>query len=107
MHHKDVLCNILTPPSISLSPIFHPSFVLLHRRLESDSFLCDCQLQWLPAWLVARGLQAGVSATCAHPEILKGSTIFEAPVDSFVCGQYHSKLSQLHCSQTELEGLTH
>ncbi|KAK7916746.1 hypothetical protein WMY93_012507 [Mugilogobius chulae] len=50
-----------------------------------DSFLCDCQLHWLPTWLVSRNLQAGVNATCAHPENLKGASIFRAPADSFVC----------------------
>uniref|UniRef100_H3D0N2 Leucine rich repeats and immunoglobulin like domains 1 n=1 Tax=Tetraodon nigroviridis TaxID=99883 RepID=H3D0N2_TETNG len=53
--------------------------------IQSDSFLCDCQLQWLPGWLASRLLQAGVSATCAHPESLKGTSIFQAPTSSFVC----------------------
>uniref|UniRef100_A0A8D3EA34 Leucine rich repeats and immunoglobulin like domains 1 n=1 Tax=Scophthalmus maximus TaxID=52904 RepID=A0A8D3EA34_SCOMX len=53
--------------------------------IQSESFLCDCQLQWLPDWLVTRGLQAGVNATCAHPESLKGTSIFQAPASSFVC----------------------
>ncbi|XP_047438665.1 leucine-rich repeats and immunoglobulin-like domains protein 1 [Mugil cephalus] len=53
--------------------------------IQSNSFLCDCQLHWLPEWLVTRGLQAGVNATCAHPESLKGTSIFEAPSSSFVC----------------------
>ncbi|KAK2862453.1 hypothetical protein Q5P01_001986 [Channa striata] len=53
--------------------------------IQSDSFLCDCQLHWLPEWLVTRGLQAGVNATCAHPESLKGTSIFQAPSSSFVC----------------------
>ncbi|XP_029005946.1 leucine-rich repeats and immunoglobulin-like domains protein 1 [Betta splendens] len=53
--------------------------------IQSDSFLCDCQLHWLPDWLVTRGLQAGVNATCAHPESLKGTSLFQAPSSSFVC----------------------
>ncbi|KAM9361257.1 leucine-rich repeats and immunoglobulin-like domains protein 1 [Symphorus nematophorus] len=53
--------------------------------IQSDSFLCDCQLHWLPDWLVTRALQAGVNATCAHPESLKGTSIFQAPSSSFVC----------------------
>lgn len=58
------------------------------RLIQSDSFLCDCQLQWLPEWLLTRGLQAGVNATCAHPESLKGTGIFQAPSRSFVCGEF-------------------
>uniref|UniRef100_A0A8C4I0R4 Leucine-rich repeats and immunoglobulin-like domains 1 n=1 Tax=Dicentrarchus labrax TaxID=13489 RepID=A0A8C4I0R4_DICLA len=58
---------------------------LLRSLIQSDSFLCDCQLHWLPDWLVTRGLQAGVNATCAHPESLKGTSIFQAPSSSFVC----------------------
>ncbi|KAI4826379.1 hypothetical protein KUCAC02_029827 [Chaenocephalus aceratus] len=53
--------------------------------LQSDSFLCDCQLQWLPDWLVTRGLTAGANASCAHPESLKGTSVFQAPPSSFVC----------------------
>ncbi|KAM8868367.1 leucine-rich repeats and immunoglobulin-like domains protein 1 [Synchiropus picturatus] len=53
--------------------------------MESDSFLCDCQLQWLPQWLLTRGLRSGVNASCAHPETLKGTSIFQAPSSSFVC----------------------
>ncbi|XP_036387599.1 leucine-rich repeats and immunoglobulin-like domains protein 1 isoform X2 [Megalops cyprinoides] len=58
-------------------------------QIQSDSFLCDCQLRWFPEWLVARGLQAGVVATCAHPESLKGISIFQAPAESFVCETPH------------------
>uniref|UniRef100_A0A3Q0RMP5 Leucine rich repeats and immunoglobulin like domains 1 n=1 Tax=Amphilophus citrinellus TaxID=61819 RepID=A0A3Q0RMP5_AMPCI len=53
--------------------------------IQSNSLLCDCQLHWLPDWLVARSLQAGINATCAHPESLKGKSIFEVPSSSFVC----------------------
>ncbi|XP_073324930.1 leucine-rich repeats and immunoglobulin-like domains protein 1 [Pagrus major] len=53
--------------------------------IQSDSFLCDCQLHWLPDWLLSRALQAGVNATCAHPESLKDTSIFQAPSSSFVC----------------------
>lgn len=63
----------------------HSSAVL--SLIQSDSFLCDCQLHWLPTWLVTRALQDGVSATCAHPESLKGTSIFLAPSSSFVCGE--------------------
>lgn len=55
--------------------------------IQSNSLLCDCQLHWLPDWLVARGLQVGINATCAHPESLKGKSVFEVPPSSFVCGE--------------------
>ncbi|XP_077582168.1 leucine-rich repeats and immunoglobulin-like domains protein 1 [Stigmatopora nigra] len=53
--------------------------------IQSDSFLCDCQLHGLPEWLLTRGLQSGVNATCAHPDSLKGTSVFRAPPSSFVC----------------------
>uniref|UniRef100_A0A8C0KGA3 Leucine rich repeats and immunoglobulin like domains 1 n=1 Tax=Canis lupus dingo TaxID=286419 RepID=A0A8C0KGA3_CANLU len=58
---------------------------LKELRISSDSFLCDCQLKWLPPWLLSRTLQAFVTATCAHPESLKGQSIFSVSPESFVC----------------------
>eukprot|EP00062_Callorhinchus_milii_P010408 gi/632955268/ref/XP_007893385.1/ PREDICTED: leucine-rich repeats and immunoglobulin-like domains protein 1 [Callorhinchus milii] len=56
--------------------------------MNSDSFLCDCQLKWLPHWLSGRGFQASVDATCAHPESLKSKSIFSVPAESFVCDDF-------------------
>uniref|UniRef100_A0A8C0ABW1 Leucine rich repeats and immunoglobulin like domains 1 n=1 Tax=Bos mutus grunniens TaxID=30521 RepID=A0A8C0ABW1_BOSMU len=58
---------------------------LKELHISSDSFLCDCQLKWLPPWLLGRTLQSFVMATCAHPEALKGQSIFSVPLESFVC----------------------
>ncbi|XP_020752213.2 leucine-rich repeats and immunoglobulin-like domains protein 1 isoform X5 [Odocoileus virginianus] len=58
---------------------------LKELHISSDSFLCDCQLKWLPSWLLGRTLQGFVTATCAHPEALKGRSIFSVPPESFVC----------------------
>ncbi|XP_040102541.1 leucine-rich repeats and immunoglobulin-like domains protein 1 isoform X2 [Oryx dammah] len=58
---------------------------LKELHISSDSFLCDCQLKWLPPWLLGRTLQGFVTATCAHPEALKGQSIFSVPPESFVC----------------------
>ncbi|XP_016078586.1 PREDICTED: leucine-rich repeats and immunoglobulin-like domains protein 1 isoform X1 [Miniopterus natalensis] len=58
---------------------------LKELHISSESFLCDCQLKWLPPWLLGRTLQASVTATCAHPEALKGLSIFSVPPESFVC----------------------
>lgn len=61
--------------------------VFLNSHISSENFLCDCQLKWLPPWLLGRTLQASVTATCAHPEALKGLSIFSVPPESFVCGK--------------------
>uniref|UniRef100_A0A8C5ZMS4 Leucine rich repeats and immunoglobulin like domains 1 n=1 Tax=Marmota marmota marmota TaxID=9994 RepID=A0A8C5ZMS4_MARMA len=61
---------------------------LKELHISSDSFLCDCQLKWLPPWLESRILQAFVTATCAHPESLKGQSIFSVPPESFVCDDF-------------------
>ncbi|XP_036353349.2 leucine-rich repeats and immunoglobulin-like domains protein 1 [Ochotona princeps] len=61
---------------------------LKELHISSESFLCDCQLKWLPPWIMSRTLQASVSATCAHPESLKGQSIFAVPLESFVCDDF-------------------
>nr|XP_036874996.1 leucine-rich repeats and immunoglobulin-like domains protein 1 isoform X2 [Manis javanica] len=58
---------------------------LRELHISSDSLLCDCQLKWLPPWLLGRMLHVFVTATCAHPEALKGQSIFSVPPESFVC----------------------
>uniref|UniRef100_A0A493TF77 Leucine rich repeats and immunoglobulin like domains 1 n=1 Tax=Anas platyrhynchos platyrhynchos TaxID=8840 RepID=A0A493TF77_ANAPP len=58
---------------------------LRQLHINSDSFLCDCQLKWLPPWLVEKELQSFVVATCAHPESLKSKSIFAVLPESFVC----------------------
>ncbi|XP_004854229.1 leucine-rich repeats and immunoglobulin-like domains protein 1 isoform X4 [Heterocephalus glaber] len=61
---------------------------LKELHINSESFLCDCQLKWLPPWLVSKTLQAFVTATCAHPESLKGQSIFSVPPEGFVCDDF-------------------
>ncbi|XP_037243223.1 leucine-rich repeats and immunoglobulin-like domains protein 1 isoform X1 [Falco rusticolus] len=58
---------------------------LRQLHINSDSFLCDCQLKWLPQWLAEKELQSFVVATCAHPESLKSKSIFAIQPESFVC----------------------
>ncbi|XP_040537838.1 leucine-rich repeats and immunoglobulin-like domains protein 1 isoform X4 [Gallus gallus] len=61
---------------------------LRQLHINSDSFLCDCQLKWLPPWLLERELQSFVVATCAHPESLKSKSIFAVLPESFVCDDF-------------------
>ncbi|XP_075618495.1 LOW QUALITY PROTEIN: leucine-rich repeats and immunoglobulin-like domains protein 1 [Balearica regulorum gibbericeps] len=61
---------------------------LQQLHINSDSFLCDCQLKWLPQWLVEKELQSFVVATCAHPESLKSKSIFAILPESFVCDDF-------------------
>ncbi|XP_072454828.1 leucine-rich repeats and immunoglobulin-like domains protein 1 isoform X2 [Notamacropus eugenii] len=61
---------------------------LKELHINSDSFLCDCHLKWVPQWLTGRGLQTMVVATCAHPESLKGQSIYSVPPESFVCDDF-------------------
>lgn len=68
------------------------SFVLiicvsLFRYINSESFLCDCHLKWLPAWLASKKLQSNAKAVCAHPESSQGKSIFSVPAKNFVCGK--------------------
>uniref|UniRef100_A0A8B9GRV5 Leucine rich repeats and immunoglobulin like domains 1 n=1 Tax=Amazona collaria TaxID=241587 RepID=A0A8B9GRV5_9PSIT len=61
---------------------------LRQLHINSDSFLCDCQLKWFPQWLVEKELQSFVVATCAHPESLKSKSIFAILPESFVCDDF-------------------
>ena len=58
--------------------------------LNSGSMLCDCYLKWFPKWLNETvGLHKGqVTATCAHPEQLKGQFITYVPYESYTCDDF-------------------
>uniref|UniRef100_A0A3B3IGM2 Leucine rich repeats and immunoglobulin like domains 1 n=1 Tax=Oryzias latipes TaxID=8090 RepID=A0A3B3IGM2_ORYLA len=78
--------NLGENPIRSIQPdAFSKMRNLKNLIMDSNSFLCDCQLQWLPGWLLIRGLQSDVNATCAHPLSVKGMSVFEAPPSSFMC----------------------
>ncbi|XP_063796995.1 leucine-rich repeats and immunoglobulin-like domains protein 1 [Pseudophryne corroboree] len=64
---------------------FEEMKMLRELYINSESFLCDCHLKWLPSWLTNRNLQANVKAVCAHPEILENKSIFSVLPLSFVC----------------------
>ncbi|KAF3859103.1 hypothetical protein F7725_021502 [Dissostichus mawsoni] len=56
---------------------------LQELRLNTSSLLCDCQLQWLPVWVAEQSFLPRVTASCAHPQTLKGSSVFSVSQDQF------------------------
>ncbi|XP_036722949.1 leucine-rich repeats and immunoglobulin-like domains protein 3 isoform X4 [Balaenoptera musculus] len=58
---------------------------LQQLHLNTSSLLCDCQLKWLPQWVAENNFQSFVNANCAHPQLLKGRSIFAVSPDGFVC----------------------
>uniref|UniRef100_A0A8B9LIJ8 Leucine-rich repeats and immunoglobulin-like domains 1 n=1 Tax=Astyanax mexicanus TaxID=7994 RepID=A0A8B9LIJ8_ASTMX len=69
-------------------------------RLLHQLTLGTISLHWFPEWVVNRGLQAEVQATCAHPESLKGTSIFQVPAQSFVCDDLPKPQITVHPVQT-------
>nr|XP_045221466.1 leucine-rich repeats and immunoglobulin-like domains protein 3 isoform X2 [Macaca fascicularis] len=61
---------------------------LEHLHLNTSSLLCDCQLKWLPQWVAENNFQSFVNASCAHPQLLKGRSIFAVSPDGFVCDDF-------------------
>uniref|UniRef100_A0A665TJ02 Ig-like domain-containing protein n=1 Tax=Echeneis naucrates TaxID=173247 RepID=A0A665TJ02_ECHNA len=67
----------------SMSGILYPG-----RHLNTSSLLCDCQLKWLPIWVAEQTFLPCVNASCAHPQMLKGRSVFAVSQDEFVCDDF-------------------
>ncbi|KAM9328840.1 leucine-rich repeats and immunoglobulin-like domains protein 3 [Pholidichthys leucotaenia] len=61
---------------------------LQELHLNTSSLLCDCQLKWLPVWVAEQTFQPGVNASCAHPQMLKGRSVFTVGQEEFVCDDF-------------------
>uniref|UniRef100_A0A672QUH9 Leucine-rich repeats and immunoglobulin-like domains protein 3 n=1 Tax=Sinocyclocheilus grahami TaxID=75366 RepID=A0A672QUH9_SINGR len=59
---------------------------LAELHLNTSSLLCDCQLKWLSPWVAEHAFLPLVNASCAHPHLLKGRSVFAVAHDEFVCG---------------------
>uniref|UniRef100_A0A8C3AVW4 Leucine-rich repeats and immunoglobulin-like domains 3 n=1 Tax=Cyclopterus lumpus TaxID=8103 RepID=A0A8C3AVW4_CYCLU len=57
-------------------------------RLNTSSLLCDCQLKWLPVWVAEQTFMPCVNASCAHPQMLKGRSMFAVSQEEFVCDDF-------------------
>ncbi|KAM9771564.1 leucine-rich repeats and immunoglobulin-like domains protein 3 [Syngnathus typhle] len=61
---------------------------LQELRLNTSSLLCDCQLKWLPVWVAEQTFLPSVNASCAHPQMLKGRSVFAVGPEEFVCDDF-------------------
>uniref|UniRef100_A0A665TSA1 Ig-like domain-containing protein n=1 Tax=Echeneis naucrates TaxID=173247 RepID=A0A665TSA1_ECHNA len=77
-HLKRYYCRV-----DSMSGILYPG-----RHLNTSSLLCDCQLKWLPIWVAEQTFLPCVNASCAHPQMLKGRSVFAVSQDEFVCDDF-------------------
>uniref|UniRef100_A0A671SEX0 Ig-like domain-containing protein n=1 Tax=Sinocyclocheilus anshuiensis TaxID=1608454 RepID=A0A671SEX0_9TELE len=59
---------------------------LAELHLNTSSLLCDCQLKWFSPWVAEHAFLPLVNASCAHPHLLKGRSVFTVAHDEFVCG---------------------
>ena len=55
--------------------------------LNSSSLLCDCNLRWLPQYSLHTSLD-GITAECAHPEVLKGHAVTTIAPELFTCEDF-------------------
>ncbi|KAM6895606.1 leucine-rich repeats and immunoglobulin-like domains protein 3 [Xenentodon cancila] len=61
---------------------------LQELHLNTSSLLCDCQLKWLPVWVAEQTFLPCVNASCAHPQMLKGRSVFAVGQEEFVCDDF-------------------
>uniref|UniRef100_A0A673JVC1 Leucine-rich repeats and immunoglobulin-like domains protein 3 n=1 Tax=Sinocyclocheilus rhinocerous TaxID=307959 RepID=A0A673JVC1_9TELE len=61
---------------------------LSELHLNTSSLLCDCQLKWFSPWVAEHAFLSLVNASCAHPHLLKGRSVFAVAHDEFVCDDF-------------------
>nr|XP_050027709.1 leucine-rich repeats and immunoglobulin-like domains protein 3 [Dermacentor andersoni] len=76
-----------------ITTISQGTFTPLRRRLttlllDSSSLLCDCNLLWLPAWIVRKGFQESVKVRCGHPPALEGLPVLNIAAENFTCKDF-------------------
>lgn len=61
----------------------------IHRRLDSNALICDCELLWL-AELIKDYTRKGntqAAASCEYPKTLQGRPVASLLVEEFTCGE--------------------
>uniref|UniRef100_A0A8C2GPA1 Leucine-rich repeats and immunoglobulin-like domains 3 n=1 Tax=Cyprinus carpio TaxID=7962 RepID=A0A8C2GPA1_CYPCA len=61
---------------------------LTELHLNTSSLLCDCQLKWFSPWVAEHAFLPLVNASCAHPHLLKGKSVFAVAQEEFVCDDF-------------------
>uniref|UniRef100_A0A8C1VDD3 Leucine-rich repeats and immunoglobulin-like domains 3 n=1 Tax=Cyprinus carpio TaxID=7962 RepID=A0A8C1VDD3_CYPCA len=61
---------------------------LAELHLNTSSLLCDCQLKWFSPWVAEHAFLPLVNASCAHPHLLKGKSVFAVAQEEFVCDDF-------------------
>lgn len=73
-----VISIMLTPHSCS------------HIVLTENPLRCDCELSWVPDYIMETLATVSDSATCSAPEHIRGRFVNSLQAEEFVCGKYGS-----------------
>uniref|UniRef100_A0A671KFN3 Leucine-rich repeats and immunoglobulin-like domains protein 2 n=1 Tax=Sinocyclocheilus anshuiensis TaxID=1608454 RepID=A0A671KFN3_9TELE len=84
LEHLDLSKNGI----MSVHPDAFTHLKLKTLDLNTNSLLCDCQLQWLGQWLIDSQFQQSCTAVCAHPAFLAGSSVLVIKPEEFVCNDF-------------------
>ena len=65
-------------------------FFLNFRRLDSNAFVCDCQMMWLKEMIAEKRAHTQAAATCEYPGRPSGSTqnVVNIEEAEFHCSKY-------------------
>uniref|UniRef100_A0A3P9H2M0 Leucine-rich repeats and immunoglobulin-like domains 3 n=1 Tax=Oryzias latipes TaxID=8090 RepID=A0A3P9H2M0_ORYLA len=82
LQHLDLSRNAIMAIQVNA---FAPLKNLQELRLNTSSLLCDCHLKWLPVWVTEQTFLLRLNASCAHPQTLKGRSVFAVGQEELVC----------------------
>ena len=82
----DCMCVCL---SVSVCLCVCAGVCVLHRRLDSNTLNCDCELLWLADLLkqYAESGNAQAAATCDYPSRLQGRSVATLTAEELHCGK--------------------
>lgn len=84
LEHLDLTRNGI----MSIHPNAFSQMNLKELLLNTSSLLCDCNLKWLPQWLIENKFQRSVNGSCTHPAWRAGQSILSVVVEDLVCDDF-------------------